>query len=184
MANPEHVRIVKQGIDRLTEWRERNPDEPLDLINADLRRINLVEDDLLDDEDDFLGSGSRPGADLCNAQLQGANLTNAYLFRARLVGADLSRADLTRAYLPWADLRHANLLESNLTGVDLREADLAEAKLTRARLIGADISAANLTRTDLRGTDLTAVKNLRPQQIDSAFIDSETKLPKADHSDL
>ena len=61
--------------------------------------------------------------------LNGANLTRAYLNRAKLMGANLT--DVT---LLWANLTYANLSEANLTGANLTGATLQWANLTRANL--------------------------------------------------
>jgi hypothetical protein len=52
-----------------------------------------------------------------------ANLTDANLY-----GADLTDADLTRANLTGADLTGADLTRANLTGADLTRANLTRAK--------------------------------------------------------
>ena len=36
MANAEHVEIVKNGADAISEWQEKNPESALDLEGADL----------------------------------------------------------------------------------------------------------------------------------------------------
>ena len=100
------------------------------------------------------GAGLR-GADLCGAGLRGADLCEANLFRADLRGANLFRADL----------RGANLCGADLRGADLRGADLREANLCKANLYGADLREANLGRADLReadlcGADLRGAKNV------------------------
>ena len=46
MANEEHLKIIKQGVNAWNQWRERNPDIIPDLSKADLRgarfsKINL-----------------------------------------------------------------------------------------------------------------------------------------------
>ncbi|EKH5613044.1 pentapeptide repeat-containing protein [Salmonella enterica] len=72
-------------------------------------------------------SGSR--ADLCGANLRGANLRDA----------DLRGADLRGANLRDADLRGADLRDADLRGADLRGADLRDADLRGADLRGADL---------------------------------------------
>ena len=65
-----------------------------------------------------------PGADL-----QGVDLTYAFLIDANLQGADLQDAELQGAKLQSADLR----------GADLRGADLTDANLQGSKLSGADL---------------------------------------------
>ncbi|EGH9753593.1 pentapeptide repeat-containing protein [Salmonella enterica] len=97
-------------------------------------------------------SGSRAdlrGADLCGADLRGANLRGADLCGANLRGADLCGADLCGA-----NLRGADLCGADLRGADLRGADLCGANLRGADLCGADLCGANLRGADLCGADL------------------------------
>ncbi|EDS1605712.1 pentapeptide repeat-containing protein [Salmonella enterica subsp. enterica serovar Uganda] len=77
-------------------------------------------------------SGSR--ADLCGANLRGANLRDADLRGANLRDADLRGADLRGANLRGADLRDADLRGADLRGADLRDADLRGADLRGADL--------------------------------------------------
>ena len=63
-----------------------------------------------------------------SADLNGANLSGAYLRIANLRKADLNGANLSGAYLNDADLRNANLNGANLSGADLRGADLSDVK--------------------------------------------------------
>ena len=56
MANPEHVKLLLQGVKSRNEWREAHPDTRPNLRGADLREANLH------------------GVDLGGADLRGANL--------------------------------------------------------------------------------------------------------------
>lgn len=80
--------------------------------------------------------------DLCNEDLRGLDLTNAYLGSINLSGADLRGADLTYADLAFANLSEAELSKAILNGTDLRDVNLI---------------SANLTDTDLANTNLTRV---------------------------
>ncbi|EMD4207325.1 pentapeptide repeat-containing protein [Salmonella enterica subsp. enterica serovar Orion] len=97
-------------------------------------------------------SGSR--ANLCGADLRGADLCGADLRDADLRGADLCGADLRGADLCGADLRDADLCGADLRGADLCGADLRDADLRGADLRGADLRDADLRDADLRGADL------------------------------
>jgi|GEM_PF-1892124 len=77
--------------------------------------------------------------ELENADLRDADLIGADLSQANLRGADLSNADLVAA-----DLSQASLQGANLAGADLEAADLSEANLSGANLIGANFRDANL----------------------------------------
>jgi len=74
MANEEHLKILKQGVEAWNEWREKNPQITPDLSTANLNK-----------------------ADLYEADLNKANLNKADLSAADLSAADLSAADLSGA---------------------------------------------------------------------------------------
>jgi len=104
-----------------------------------------------------LSGGDLRLADLTEAPLQGANLRDA-----RLEGAFLRFSHLEKANLGKAHLEGADLMFVHLEGVSFREAHLEEAVLVGAHLEGADLQyAIGLTK----------------EQIESAIIDENTKLP-------
>jgi uncharacterized protein YjbI with pentapeptide repeats len=126
MANPEHLKLLQQGVDVWNKWRRKEPS-----VRPDLNRVNLN-----------------------RANLSRANLSVASLHRAKLSGANLSWANLCFASLHAADLRRAELIgtalsEANLTGANLAGANLSSALLVRADLERANLSAANLQKADL-----------------------------------
>ena len=88
-------------------------------------------------------------ANLCNANLLGANLKRADLGEANLEGADLRLAKLEGAYLGGANLKGANLeraylIGAKLVGANLEGADLGWANLYGAKLVGANLEEAYL----------------------------------------
>jgi uncharacterized protein YjbI with pentapeptide repeats len=103
--------------------------------------------------------------DLCEADLRGASLSFANLYRvnlsdANLSGADLRGANLSKAYLGDANLSNADLSGANLAGADLFEANLNGAKLNqtklgKANLSGADLRGCRLNEADLHDADLS-----------------------------
>lgn len=99
VANPEHLKILRQGVKSWNVWREKDPGNRPDLSGAKLSGANLM-------AANFRGVDFS-GADLSNAVLRGANL-----YDANLVAADLTRADLSVADLRAADFRNANLRET------------------------------------------------------------------------
>jgi len=141
MANPEHVEIVKRGADAIQEWREQNPDVPLNLNEAELRKTNLIGANLVE-------------ANLARASLRGSNLSAADLDGADLRGADLRGANLSGANVSGADLQGADLHGANLSGADLHMAHLSEAQCRGANLIRANLMWANLIGADLDATYL------------------------------
>ena len=75
MANPEHLEILKQGVEAWNRWRWTHSEIYPDLSGADFR-----------------------GADLRGAILRHANLREADLSEAFLHGADLREADLSETH--------------------------------------------------------------------------------------
>lgn len=151
MANREHLKILKKGVDAWNQWRQANP-----LIRPDLR-------------DGRLSNATLRRADLGGADLSGANLDRADLISTNLRGADLNgatfswakfyqtnfmEADLGRADLRGAHLRRANFYEANLHDANLAGAELTWVNLSGADLGGADLSGTDLRISDLRGADL------------------------------
>jgi uncharacterized protein YjbI with pentapeptide repeats len=102
MANPEHLKLLLEGVDAWNNWRVGNRTILPDLREADLRGATLVKANL-------------SGAVLRSASLRDANLCDANLRDANLNGANLSRADLSRAELLGANLSLANLSRANLS---------------------------------------------------------------------
>jgi uncharacterized protein YjbI with pentapeptide repeats len=175
MANPEHLEILKQGVEVWNAWRSNAPSISPDLLEADLTAWDLR------------------GADLNMARLQRADLTRASLGRANLMGANLEGAKLDDANLDgaailgavfaWADMRKADLsriraygmnlwatpptsaalsrpifLWARCAGAILKEADLSWAYLSRADFSGADFSGADLSSADLVEANLTGAQ--------------------------
>jgi uncharacterized protein YjbI with pentapeptide repeats len=127
---------------------------------ADLCWANLWGADLRDAElsGAELSKADLRGANLCRANLFAANLQGAYLSGSEVCGANLSGANLHGTNLREADLRAANLSGSNLNGAELNEADLSDANLSGADLSGADLSDAWLHWTNLGKANLTDAK--------------------------
>ena len=118
MANPEHLAILKKGMEAWNEWREQNPE-----IRPDLAGASLLPTDL-------------SGTNLSRANLRGVYFAWRNLSRANLSHADLSRADLGWANLTGADLTEADLGDANARYCHFCQSNLTKAKLTGAKLYG------------------------------------------------
>ena len=167
MANPEHLAILKQGVQLWNAWYDNSyyPVTP-NLSEADLRQAELDQADLhkadlrkADLSAAHLHEANLYQADLRKAYLYWTHLSNADLNRAKLYGADLTGADLTGASLRGADLSKADLCGAILSEADMSGADLRGADLRNAYLIGTDLRQANLhqailSEANLRGADL------------------------------
>ena len=172
MANPEHLAILKQGVEQWNKWRAEHQELRPDLGEADLseadfqraadlRWANLRRSDL-----------SR--AHLSRANLQRANLSGANLHKANLIGANLRAANLGAAYLVEvnlreADLRNADFFRANLHGAKLQKANISPADLSGANLSAADFSRASLGGADFSGADLTGAR-LNGAELEGAHL--------------
>jgi uncharacterized protein YjbI with pentapeptide repeats len=96
MANHEHLKIIRQGVDAWNKWRVENENVIPVLSEATLIGANL--------EGANLSSANLSFANLEGAKLQWANLEGAYLGQANLSGANLEGAYLSGAKLQWANL--------------------------------------------------------------------------------
>jgi len=161
MANPEQLKILKSGVENWNRWRDDNPNVKINLRNADLSGLCLV------------------NADLRHAFLMESNLSESNLSDANLIEADFRLADLFKTNFITARLNKANFIEASLIETDLRMADLSEAKfnssylldanLIGAILIGADLNGAHLDRADLSMVNLSFA-NLTEADLSSATL--------------
>ncbi|MGB7510314.1 MAG: pentapeptide repeat-containing protein [Pelodictyon phaeoclathratiforme] len=86
MADPEHLKLLQEGVTTWNQWRQEHPDIRPDLHDAplaslDMRYVNLA-------------GAQLGGANLSKANLEGANLAEADLCCADLRGAEISRTNL------------------------------------------------------------------------------------------
>jgi len=159
MANPEHLKILKEGVEAWNEWRKNNPDivpnlRGVDLEGAELVGANLTKAAL---QEAVLKHTFLLGADLSQANLFEAKLASAYLmdgnlYKAILISANLCSADLRNATLNAADLRGADVIEANLSGASLRRANLDSVSFLGANLSGADLCFAAFVAGNVEGT--------------------------------
>jgi hypothetical protein len=107
MANPEHLEILNQGVEKWNQWMMDNPEVIPDLGGAVLRGAKLR------------------GADLIEADLSRAILIGADLRGANLSGAKLERANLIRASISGAILEDTNLKEAGVGRTTFGDNDLS-----------------------------------------------------------
>jgi hypothetical protein len=142
MANPEHVKILKEGFEAWNIWRGKNPSIAPDLNYANLRGADL-------------SRASLSRADLSNADLRLANLEGTDLSGARLMRTDLSAADLSRA-----DLSNADLSAANLDGTNLSRARLISTHFISANMTGVNFTDSKMIDTVFANVDLSQAKAL------------------------
>jgi hypothetical protein len=117
MANPEHLNILRQGVDAWNEWRKKHIEGMPDLTRA---------------------TGLH-GVDLRHAQLWNVDLSCVDLSRTNLSRANLSGAFLISTYLINANLTGANLIGANLSDADLSGADFTDVKIATTSFVHNDL---------------------------------------------
>ena len=148
MANPQHIRWLKEGIDA---WNKRRKSETFapDFSYHDFGGHTLFETNRSRERDQWervpLRGINLTDANVAHADLRVVDLSEAVLRRTNLTGASLSQAILADA-----DLRYANLTGANFVNADLTGAKFGGygAKLTDANL-QADVTGANFREADL-----------------------------------
>jgi uncharacterized protein YjbI with pentapeptide repeats len=187
MADPEHLDILKEGVDAWNEWREENPQEEIDLSHADLTGFDLANINAggnYEELRDFLYNHYREnipvGEDLVRFAKDNLDLDDEFwdispppvdfsyacLEKANLEGADLKEAMFFHANLKRANLSKANLEHANLVYADLSDAELTESKMASVRLGGTifganDISCVTgLDKIIHKGPSIIGVKTL------------------------
>jgi TIR domain-containing protein/pentapeptide repeat protein len=106
MANPEHLEILYQGVEKWNQWRKENPNIKPDLSEA------------------VLFGRSFSGADFSFAELFRVTFFAASLDKANFLSANLVEATLVNADLRGADFFRANLAAACLHGADFNGAEI------------------------------------------------------------
>jgi hypothetical protein len=174
MANPEHVAILKQGVEVWNKWREENRDIKPDISMAELSDLTLS------------------GANFGGTSLHGVNLQ-----RSNLIGAAFGEFQMTDGMwrsgftnLWGADLRNTNLslakfVDGRLTRADLRGALLFRTQFWHVNMDEIKFNDAVIGRAIFGDVDLKTVigleqvKHIAPSIIGfDTLIKSGSKIPK------
>jgi hypothetical protein len=173
MANPEHLKILKQGVNAWTKWRVENPG-----VIPDFSNVSIVGADL-------------SGAGLTDANLSGAGLIEVNLRGAILIGANLNGAGLMEANLIGAFLDNSDFTQTFVGGTVFGDNDLSTVKgLETVRHVGPSTigidtiykSKGNIPEAFVRGAGvpedfIVYMKSLVGKAIDfySCFISYSSK---------
>jgi uncharacterized protein YjbI with pentapeptide repeats len=178
MADKNHLKIFKQGVEGWNRWRRDNPDIEPNLSGANfyvelelkigrfdierklmkLRGIDLSRTDLTRIQAQH---GILDGADLSHAVLAEANLSGASLVGANLTATSLWLSDLTEAILTRADLSRSYLKGVNLSRARLREVNFSEAIFADTILANSDLSTAKgLDTAHHRGPSIISIDTI------------------------
>ncbi len=177
MANPEHVEILKQGVEAWNQWRKDNPDIEPDLSEHEISPANFGAtcfpsvQDLMESEDDISnfnlnGMTDLEGINLENSNLAGTkfyevNLNHSNLRNTVLVNAEIMNSEMIRAKLDFANcneimIERTNMARADLMGADFIRAEIQTVNLTKALMWETDFERAivvcsNLTKAKMRG---------------------------------
>jgi uncharacterized protein YjbI with pentapeptide repeats len=141
MANKEHLKILKQGVEVWNKWRKDNSD-----IRPDLSAANMSEENL--------SAANLQGVDLSNAELSISNLSNADFEGADVKGVTMRVANLTGANFAQATLQDADLIMANFTNADFSGVDCKSANLSRTSLVGAKFGGTILDGANFDGAQI------------------------------
>lgn len=154
MANPNHLKILKRGVDAWNRWWENRLARKLDTQEEDSAEATSPLGQLT------ISSSRLRRADLRGADLSHMDLAGINFSEVGLLDTDLTEANLVGAVMPGVRMAHCNL-----TGADLSNADLSGARimassmrvatLTRARLAHAFLIDVDLGYSRVEATDFT-----------------------------
>jgi uncharacterized protein YjbI with pentapeptide repeats len=147
VANPEHLKLIQEGVTVWNSWRQRNPIEHPDLSKAELTCADM--------RGANLAGASLWRAEARQADFRGADLSSADFMRARLGGSDFREANLTRTDLGWTDLVGANFERTHLTDVVFTYADMEAANLRGSVITDARMIYTKLRRADFSGATIS-----------------------------
>lgn len=122
---------------RLSPWARLDSlkFERLDLRGSFAQHIYLTHCIAMRADRADLGNLRAQSADMRRSYFRDANLTNAVM-----IGANVSNSDFTECLMRNADMRGANLSASNFTRADMRDARLTGANFCGANLLGAQFT--------------------------------------------
>ncbi len=154
MANEEHLKILKQGVNVWNQWREDHPK-----VKPDLRKVVFYNVTKHRNSSGY----SRLRVERVGDNLRGANLSSAKLSevnfrRVDLSNANLSNADLSNSILSEAKLEGANLVNAKFKSANLRGIDMRKALLYGANFQKADLSSANLRQVSFSNCNINFTK--------------------------
>ncbi|NES67596.1 MAG: pentapeptide repeat-containing protein [Okeania sp. SIO2D1] len=132
MANNSQLDLLRRSVEEWNRWRRENPQEKVDLSNADLEGINLA------------AINSHP-VDLEGANLRKANLFHAHLTHVNFRGANLSNTNFNTSYLTDVSFASAYLGNTNFSSSCLDRVDFRDADLARVQALYANFQNVNLT---------------------------------------
>lgn len=161
MANPEHLKLIQQGVKAWNEWRDDDIQKRWTWLVAKTNFPKNIPYGSVDFRRTVPKGSKISDADIntftiLSAQLNRVDLSGAYLEGLHLEGANLCGANLTKANLDYASLRGANLFAANLEDALLEGTRFEDACLAGATVKSPYVFAADFVNADLRETDFSS----------------------------
>ena len=179
MANPEHVAILRQGVEVWNQWRKDNLDIRPDLHMADFTGADLTGANFYCVE---WGRGKLSHAHLRECVFAASNLFAVDFGWSNLTGANLSKADLSLAHMNDCVLSGVNVYGTVFYLTGLRNADLSQSSLNHAIfdhtiLDGTDFSQTTSATNVFSNVDLSTAKGLETMKhVETSSIGIDTLL--------
>ncbi len=168
MANPEHLKILEQGVEAWNKWREQHGVAKVDLSGANLSEAVLMNAKF--QQANFIETNLR------GAILNGADFFKAKVMAANLQGAYIQETDFEEVCFNYSNLQGAHLQKSKFKNASLFKVNLQGAHLEETAFLQADLNATILREAYLQDANLTDVKGLQSSQLAGANV-SGAKLP-------
>ena len=140
------------------KYREKHESKPSEEVQSLLTLLFVQEYEVFKGCHINLQGSWLNGADLKEARLWKARLTQVYLQTAKLDRAHLQRTNLVDAHLEEAFLFETRLQEANLFTVHMQGAYLSQARLQCANLEGASLQASYLQEAHMQGANLYSAR--------------------------
>lgn len=175
MANPEHLKILEQGVEVWNRWRDDNPFLLPDLQGSDLSGLRF--------DGINLSGASLTHASLAQSSLSYAEFSTWQTEDGKVVPTDLGKADFREA-----DLSGAIFHYSILGGANLSEADLSWTTLKAVRVGGTKMPACIMAGTVITEVSLAGIGGLesvihfRPSSIAIDVLDLTARSLMLDRS--
>jgi uncharacterized protein YjbI with pentapeptide repeats len=150
MANPEHLKILRQGVEAWNVWRKEHNSVKIDLSSADLREIEVS-------GSDFSKADLR-AANLSDIQTSDSSFEGANLQEAILNGTCFDNTDFTQADLFHVAMFNATLLDCKLDETNFCKAEFGSTLFSGSSLLSARFKGAILMDTHFRTCDLSSAK--------------------------
>ena len=147
MANPEHVDILKQGVEVWNQWREEHSNIWPDLSYSNLNELDLMGADL-------------SGTNLERSTFGWADLKRVNFQKAHLKGTNFDSADLEETSFNMATLFGTYFFSSNLRNASFKGAYLTGTFFSGAIVEGASFGSALLDSIVISNVDMSRVVGL------------------------